>query len=144
VYVVEVLKSSIGTSFRTHLETLANLSSKLSEDVDRIGGITEDLGGCVSGFNNVGEYIGEQIKEAAEQMHKTIEALQVDIDQISKSAAGVPTRNTAQHPMLTPSCIDPLSYAQIIQWHLPATHMSMLAHSNERQCQILIECARHA
>jgi hypothetical protein len=139
--VVEALKSSIGTSFGTHLETLTNLSSKLSEEVDRIGGISEDLEGCVGEFNNVGEYIGEQSKDAAERMHEMIDALQVDIDQISKSAAEVPTRNTAQHPTLTPTRIDPLSYAQITQRHLPATHASTLARSNERQRQILIESA---
>jgi hypothetical protein len=139
--VSEAVKSSIGVTLGSQLETLATLSARMTEYTDRIGDLAENLEGCVNGFNNVGEYIGEQSKDAAERMHETIDALQGDIDQIGKFAAETPAKTSLQQPTSTTTRIDPFSYAQITQRHLPATHASTLARSNERQRQILIESA---
>jgi hypothetical protein len=67
----------------------------------------ENLENCVNGFNNVGEYIGEQSKEAEEHMHKTIEALQADIEQIEKFAA-TPSMKPLQ-PLPMTAHVDPSS-----------------------------------
>jgi hypothetical protein len=139
--VSEVISTTIGDSLSTQLKALSNLSSKLLEDTDRIGSLADDLEGCIGVFNNAGEYIGEQSKDAVEQMHDTINALQTLIEQIEKFATDMATG--AMAPPLTTiyPCIDPFSYAQVTQRHLLATHASTLARSNKRQHQILIESA---